>query len=259
MTFTITSRKSWGAKPWTSTPDTVPLSERREFFIHYDGAHPVSRTGPSVPKAIERAHLAQKWSGIGYNFVIDQAGTVFEGRGWGLQSAHCPGHNRSGIGVQIAVGGNQKPSDAALRAARALYDEACRRTGRTLAKKGHKDGIATLCPGGTLYAWVKAGMPAPAGSSKPKPPAPTPASKIVALNAAVRPGVRHAQVRDLQQLLIKTGHGPIKGAVTDLYGPETQRAVARWHDRNPAYRTGQHDPKIGPRGFVALQKQAGRR
>ncbi|MCY0946836.1 CHAP domain-containing protein [Streptomyces antarcticus] len=94
---------------------------------------------------------------------------------------------------------------------------------------------------------------------KPQPPAPQPVSQIVALNPAVKPGAEHAQVRDLQQLLIKAGYGPIKGAVTSLYGPETQRAVARFHDRNPAYRSGLYDPRIGPKGFVALQKQAGRR
>lgn len=51
-------------------------------------------------------------------------------------------------------------SPEALAAARALYDETCRKTGRTLAKRGHKDGIATACPGTHLYVWVKAGMPA---------------------------------------------------------------------------------------------------
>ncbi|MEV5149981.1 peptidoglycan-binding domain-containing protein [Streptomyces sp. NPDC052727] len=66
-------------------------------------------------------------------------------------------------------------------------------------------------------------------------------------------------MKELQQLLIKAGYGPIQGAVTDFYGPETMRAVARFHDRNPKYRTGLHDPRIGPAGFVALQKQAGRR
>ncbi|MGW3336217.1 C40 family peptidase [Streptomyces sp. NPDC001009] len=100
--------------------------------------------------------------------------------------------------------------------------------------------------------------------SKPKSPAPkteTPktASRIVALAPEVKPGATHAQVRELQQLLIKAGYGPIPGAPTNFYGPETQRAVARFHDRNPAYRSGLHDPRIGPKGFVALQKKAGRR
>ncbi|MGW1558306.1 C40 family peptidase [Streptomyces sp. NPDC002144] len=117
------------------------------------------------------------------------------------------------------------------------------------------EGIKSADP-----AWKdKAPKPEP---SKPKPPAPKPApvkTAIVSLDPAVKPGVHHKQVKELQQLLIKAGYGPIKGAVTDFYGPETQRAVARFHDRNPKYRSGLHDPKIGPQGFIALQKQAGRR
>jgi hypothetical protein len=118
------------------------------------------------------------------------------------------------------------------------------------------EGIKSADP-----AW-KDKAPKPA-AEKPKPPAPNPApkpaSKIVALNPAVKPGATHAQVKELQQLLVKAGYGPIKGAYTTFYGPETQKAVARFHDRNPAYRSGLHDPRIGPKGFVALQKQAGRR
>ncbi|MFI9228971.1 peptidoglycan-binding protein [Streptomyces rimosus] len=91
--------------------------------------------------------------------------------------------------------------------------------------------------------------------------APKSGTTIVALAAGVKPGARHPQVRDLQQLLIKAGYGPIPGAVTDYYGVATQAAVARFHDRNPKYKgTGLvRDPKIGTQGFIALQRQAGRR
>ncbi|MFJ4188250.1 peptidoglycan-binding protein [Kitasatospora sp. NPDC089509] len=163
MSINIISRAQWGAKPWNGTPNIVSLSSRTEYFIHYDGANAINRTGISVPQAIEAEHRNQGRAGIGYNFVVDQAGNIFEGRGWGLQGAHCPGHNVSGFGVQIAIGGDQAPTDAALRAARALYDEACAHTGRRLAMKGHKDGFATLCPGSRLYTWVQSGMPSPGG------------------------------------------------------------------------------------------------
>ncbi|MFE1270611.1 peptidoglycan-binding protein [Streptomyces sp. NPDC058758] len=163
----IISRDTWGARPWQGTPDTVSPAQRTEFYIHYDGAHPITRTGYAIVRAIEAVHIGQGWSGIGYNFVVDQAGNVYEGRGWNLQGAHCPGHNISAIGVQIAIGGDQEPSAAALSACRALYEEANRRFGRTLAKHGHRDGFATACPGMKLYAWVQAGMPA--GAYKPAP------------------------------------------------------------------------------------------
>lgn len=167
MTIDIISRGTWGARAWNGTPASIPLSRRTEFFVHYDGGTPITRTGYSIMRAIEAQHIGQGWSGVGYNFVVDQQGNIYEGRGWHLQGAHCPNHNVTGIGVQIAIGGDQKPSDKALAACRALYEEACRLTGRTLAKKGHKDGFATLCPGKHLYAWVQQGMPA--GDYKPAP------------------------------------------------------------------------------------------
>jgi peptidoglycan hydrolase-like protein with peptidoglycan-binding domain len=165
MSVTIISRATWGARPWDGDPASngpahVALSSRIEFFVHYDGAHHITATGYAIPRAIDAQHHRQGWAGIGYNFVVSQAGEIFEGRGWDRQGAHCPGHNISGLAVQIAVGGDQQPTEAALAACRWLYDEACRRTGRTLAQKGHRDGIATQCPGGILYAWVQAGMPA---------------------------------------------------------------------------------------------------
>lgn len=178
----IISRSTWGALPWTDQPATVSLDERTEYFTHYDGAAHITRTGFAIPRAIDAEHHGNGWSGIGYAFVVSQAGEIFEGRGWDLQQAHCPGHNRSGFGVQIAIGGDQEPTKEALAASRWLYDEACRRTGRTLAKKGHKDGYATDCPGDKLYAWVQAGMPAdvvsePTKPTQPSQPAPSPAGK----------------------------------------------------------------------------------
>ncbi|MFF9284875.1 peptidoglycan-binding protein [Streptomyces griseosporeus] len=210
MPVSIISRATWGAKPWNNDPSSdgpayVPLTSRTEFFVHYDGAHHITRTGYAIPRAIEAEHLGNGWAGIGYNFVVDQAGNIYEGRGWTRQGAHCPNHNVSGIGVQVAIGGDQEPSEAALAACRALYDEACRRTGRALAKKGHKDGYATECPGPKLYKWVQAGMPtksgtAPTAPSKPKPPAFPGRDKF-------RPGANNAYVTQLGKQLVKKGYG----------------------------------------------------
>ncbi|NML55202.1 hypothetical protein HHL19_35245 [Streptomyces sp. R302] len=208
----IISRTTWGATPWKGTPDTVPLTQRTEFYIHYDGAHQITRTGYAVLRAIEAVHLRKGWAGVGYNFVIDQAGTIYEGRGWTLQGAHCPGHNISGIGVQVAIGGDQKPSKAALAACRALYEEANRRTGRTLAKRGHKDGFATACPGEHLYAWVKAGMPADDYTPAPAPGGALPngsvSRKRVTINGLVYGyGAKGSHVTTVGRALVKKGFG----------------------------------------------------
>jgi hypothetical protein len=163
MSVPIISRATWGARVWPTdqVPHQVPASERRFFVVHHDGANPVLREGASIPRAIDAEHRAQGWAGIGYNFVVTQAGLIFEGRGWDLVGAHCPGRNRDGIGVQVAIGGDQVPSPAALHAVRELYDEASRRSGRALTKTWHGAHYGTECPGPRLVAWVRAGMPDP--------------------------------------------------------------------------------------------------
>jgi N-acetylmuramoyl-L-alanine amidase len=155
----IIPRAGWGFTGWAIIPHTAAPSARWEWMIHHDGATPVTRTGPAVPRAIDAEHKARGWAGIGYNWVIDQDGTIFEGRGWDLVGAHCPDHNTRAFGVQVAIGGDQQPSPAALVSARALYQACCRRVGRTLTPLGHRDGRATECPGAVLYSWVHHGMP----------------------------------------------------------------------------------------------------
>jgi hypothetical protein len=159
----IITRTEWGAKPWPEDkePHIVPPGQRRYFVVHYDGAAPVTREGASIPRAIDVTHRNKGWAGIGYNFVVDQLGTVYEGRGWDRVGAHCPGRNRDGIGVQIAVGGNQQPSDAAKHAVRALYEWACDRAGRRLNQTWHGAQYPTKCPGDHVIAWARAGMPDP--------------------------------------------------------------------------------------------------
>ncbi|MEU5748262.1 peptidoglycan-binding protein [Streptomyces sp. NPDC047726] len=209
----IISRAAWGASAWNGTPYEVALSRRSEFFVHYDGGTPVTRTGYAIMRAIEAEHLAKGWAGVGYNFVVDQAGNIYEGRGWDKVGAHCPDHNTTGIGVQFAIGGSQQPSDKALAACRALYEEANKRTGRKLAKKGHKDGFATACPGTKLYAWVRNGMPAGDYEAAPDPGGSLPAGSAVAryqntINGlAYGFGAKGDHVTKVGKALVKAGFG----------------------------------------------------
>ena len=159
----IITRSQWGFKGWLNgqPPATVDPKTRDEFFVHYNGGATGGRGGVGVPRDIDSWHKANGWAGIGYGFVVTQDGAIYEGRGFGYVGAHCPDHNKRGHSAQVFIGGDEKPSDAALASVRWLYDEACRVSGRTLAKKGHRDGVSTDCPGTALYNWVRAGMPAP--------------------------------------------------------------------------------------------------
>lgn len=91
-------------------------------------------------------------------------------------------------------------------------------------------------------------------AAAPKPPATKP--KYEKLSAGVKVGKRHAQVPLLQRSLIKAGYGPIRGSVTTFYGPETVKAVERFHKKNPQFASSKQDGVIGPKGFEHLQAEA---
>lgn len=250
MTLDIISRSEWGARPWRGgTPFSVGPRERTEFFVHwYGGAFPENIHGEAVPRQNETIHLDNGWVGIGYNFVVENSADapVYEGRGWDRVGAHCPNHNRSGIGVQVAVGKGQHATGAALHAVRALYDEACERSGRRLAMKGHRDGKATDCPGDELYAWVKSGMPVPDGGRPPVKPGPIdePSRHPV---LAVGSGGRH--VASWQRALRSLGYEP--GPVDEEFGPRTLAATIAVQAASGI----EQDGVVGPRTYAAADRR----
>jgi len=168
----IISRAEWGARA-PRARETTTWARRTEFVVHYSEG-PTTQT----PRQIQNYHMdSNGWSDIGYNFLVDVRGRIYEGRGWLVVGAHAPNHNTSGIGVCF-IGRDGDATDAAKNAIRWLYDEACRRKGGTLAKRGHRDVTATSCPGDQLYAWVRAGMPAPGSEDDDMPISDADAKKI---------------------------------------------------------------------------------
>lgn len=157
----IISRAGWGARAARSR-STVSWSQRTEFIVHYSEGP----TDQSV-RSIQDFHMdGRGWADIGYNFLVDVSGRIYEGRGWLVVGAHAPDHNTPGIGVCM-IGRDGDATAAAKRSIRWLYDEAVRRAGRRLRMLGHREVYATSCPGDELYAWVRAGMPAGTGDDMP--------------------------------------------------------------------------------------------
>lgn len=163
------TREDWGAAKGGHRTK-VPHSHRTGFFTHWAGG----RTGLSsdsphracldLVRRFQAAHMAKGWVDIGYNTLVCPHGRVIEGRGVEYQGAHSPDYNVTGYGAQFMVGEGDPPiTDPAKAAMRRVYDACCGLSGRALAMRGHRDGYPTECPGDVAYAWVQAGMPAPAG------------------------------------------------------------------------------------------------
>jgi hypothetical protein len=158
--------------------------DRLEFAVvhHTAGRNSYSPSeSAAIVRGIELFHVkGNGWNDIGYNFLVDRYGTVFEGRGGGIDrnvvGAHAEGFNTGSVGVALMgdYSGTAVPKAAEDALARLLawrLDVAHLDPLSTLthasggnprfggglpvflrAISGHRDTGFTSCPGGTLYA-----------------------------------------------------------------------------------------------------------
>jgi hypothetical protein len=158
-------RRSQWAKGQPIRSQLNPMLPPRYITVHHEGWEPFLTTDFEETKArmeqVRIGHLNAKGGGyadIGYHFVIDRAGRVWEGRSLQWQGAHVKKRNEHNIGVMCL--GNfeeQKPTaaqvtalDRHLRSLMLKYKIAATRV------KTHQEwsGASTLCPGRSLQAHV---------------------------------------------------------------------------------------------------------
>ncbi|MER6029464.1 peptidoglycan recognition protein [Streptomyces sp. NPDC001851] len=179
----IVTRRGWGADESLRQRGFVYAKKVKAAFVHHtaSGNKYACSQAPSVIRSIYRYHVTSMgWRDMGYNFLVDKCGTIYEGRAGGaakaVLGAHTAGFNSDtmGIGV-IGTYGSAKPSKAAVTAVArltawklGLYGVNPRgktyltSAGGNLYPKGkkvrlnvisgHRDGYATECPGKRLYA-----------------------------------------------------------------------------------------------------------
>lgn len=131
-----------------------------------------SADAAATVRAIYRFHaLTRAWGDIGYNFLVDQFGNVYEGRSGGdrVIAAHVYCANTGTIGIAL-IGDYENTTpprvqlDAAARLAAQLsqkYGLDPAAVGRWHGKDtptivGHRDYGGTACPGKNLYAQLPA-------------------------------------------------------------------------------------------------------
>ncbi|WP_405880946.1 peptidoglycan recognition protein [Streptomyces sp. NBC_01384] len=107
---TVVTRAGWGADECAR--DTgYPLygtSVKTMFVHHTDTTNDYSCSdSPAIVRGIYAEHLNQGWRDVGYNFLVDKCGTIFEGRFGGmalpLVGAQTYGFNTNSMGV-AAIG-----------------------------------------------------------------------------------------------------------------------------------------------------------
>ncbi len=167
---TIYSRATWGADEsmmtWTPRQGDV----RGAAIHHTAGTNTyTSAQVPSILRGIYAYHAKTRgWGDIGYNFLVDKYGRIWEGRAGGITretiGGHTVGFNAYSTGISVL--GNYETAtvsnatvDAIVALASwklALHGVPASGTttinGVTLNRIfGHRDAAYTACPGRTLY------------------------------------------------------------------------------------------------------------
>lgn len=212
--YQIISRQGWGAAPPRHV-GSVPWSQRTGVCLH----HTAGPTGQTV-RTIQNFHMdpvprGRGWNDIGYNFLVDIQGRVYEGRGWTTIGAHASGYNTSYIGVAV-IGTNVLTNDAA-GAINWLIDQANRRAGRDLDVTVHQKLLpgTTSCPGPKITSWVESGHPV-SGS---------PVNIEGAEMLGLVEGDQGEAVELMQRVLMRCGASLAKYGPDGIWGGETTGAL----------------------------------
>ncbi len=168
----IFSRAQWGADESIRDKPSLHYYEVHAGFVHHTvNANDYTREQvPSIIRGIYAYHVRSRgWSDVGYNFLVDRFGRIWEGRYGGVDrpvvGAHTLGYNDNAFAAS-AIGNFEtaRPSRAVIRAYGALLawklalhgvkanDGRQYVTSRTFkAINGHRDAGSTACPGVNLY------------------------------------------------------------------------------------------------------------
>ncbi|GAA4889180.1 FG-GAP-like repeat-containing protein [Streptomyces coeruleoprunus] len=192
----LITRAQWGADESMVADPPEYIQKIQAVFIHHTvGSNDYScAESAALVRGIMTYHVrTQGWNDLGYNFLVDKCGRVFEGRGGGVdlpvKGAHTYGFN--GYSTAIAFLGDfegdaaagkpaGRPTTAALQSAArvaawklgqyggdpqgtvtltAQGNTGKYTTGQQATMKvisGHRDAFATACPGKNLYAKLPA-------------------------------------------------------------------------------------------------------
>jgi hypothetical protein len=222
----IITRKQWGSRGPKKRFTYLNKKRVVGIAVHHSGV----KNGPkgvTAVKAFERHHMdANGWNAIAYNWLIDEEGVIYEGRGAGVVSAATrPYNSRTESICYTGDGDKDIPAETQVSLTWLIADIQ-KRYNNKLWVKGHRELASTSCPGNVLFDWVQAyrsGVKVVQPKSKPAPKKPAKTTRLV------KQGSRGAHVKMMQTQLNKNG---FKLAVDGIAGPQTIGALKKYQLRS---------------------------
>ncbi|WP_051549119.1 FG-GAP-like repeat-containing protein [Nocardioides sp. URHA0032] len=171
----IFSRAQWGADERMRDKSSLHYFEVHAGFVHHTvNANDYTRDEvPAILRSIYAYHTQSRgWSDIGYNFLVDRFGRIWEGRYGGIDRPVVGAHtlNYNDYAFAMSAIGNydiKQPSQAMVQAYGALFAWKLSLHGVDASStkqwvgsryfeaiNGHRDAASTACPGRYLYAKI---------------------------------------------------------------------------------------------------------
>jgi hypothetical protein len=279
----IVPRAAWGAA--AVPPRSAPrFGVVQAAFVHHTvtANEYAPQDSPAIVLGIAKYHRdTNGWNDIGYNFLVDMYGQVFEGRAGGVDQAvigaHAQGYNAAStsvaqlgtftaggitpqaleataqlLGWKLSLHGVPATGTVVLRSGGGSLNRYPAGTPVTVNRIcGHRDGDATACPGDALYAQLPALRARAAALAGPVA---APQGQVTLAVAAA--AVPYGQPASFAGLVIAPGGGAAGGvpvAVQKRGRAGTWVTVARataaadgsWSARVPWRRSGQVRARAG--------------
>ena len=176
----LITRAEWGAEAFRGTHISLNRPDYTNITFHHAAGFGATtlEEGLRQVKNIQDFHQnGRGWSDIGYQFVMDMSGRLYQGRPFMsntvpfedgpplAQGAHVGGFNTGNIGVSVLgcyhppEGSNCRGemTPAALDSLLTMFSYLVERYGVSLPNiKGHRDFSATACPGDNNYVMLPA-------------------------------------------------------------------------------------------------------
>lgn len=159
-------RSAWTSAGVSRNGKINPMNGVKRITVHHDGMTPFTSTSQADAaqrlSSIRTAHLARtakdgsRWVDIGYHYIIDPSGRVWEGRSTQYQGAHVQDNNENNLGIMVMGNYDRQTPNQAQKTALDRFIAAQMRTHRVpLARvRTHQEINPTACPGRSLQAYM---------------------------------------------------------------------------------------------------------
>lgn len=158
----VMARSQWTRSGIARPREINEMAGVRRITVHHDAIVSTDlRSSSDVARRIEsirRSHVQKGWADIGYHYIVDPQGRVWEGRSLSKQGAHVENNNEHNIGVVVL--GNfdvHPPTMAATTAVERFVALQMQRYNVPLTRVyTHRELKSTACPGSRLQRFMVA-------------------------------------------------------------------------------------------------------